>query len=324
MRSLIGGAALIGGSLTGAAVASLVFLGPTLGVSPFDDGGGSTTRIPRAFDLPSGLTGRADLSQRDQTGALVLPVAGGSATGGPTATLRLGGSDRIAGGTSAPGRVLGGTRTPIGNDGQQGLAGASIGRPLAGSTGGGGNTGAGAQAPAIQAPVTTPVTTPAGSTDAPPPTSSSGDDSSGSGSGSSSDAGSGDDSGIGGASTDDPTPVTPPAKNKGQANSTNVLAKKVGAWVAKKGGETSKGLANALKRHGVTVAVTTSVSTVSTGDSSTTSSTPDDAGTAAPEPAEGGEQGRGTGEEQAGGRNNGNGDKRGKRHGRWSDEGSDS
>src|SRR5437868_12062025 len=118
MRNLIGGAALIGGSLSGAAIASLVFLGPTLGVTPLRHS--EPVELPRAFDLPSGLSARAQLSRQNRAvalgavngaalakgGALAVPFAGGSATGAPTTLLRTGGATRAGGaapGATAPG-----------------------------------------------------------------------------------------------------------------------------------------------------------------------------------------------------------------------------
>src|SRR3954447_14768628 len=139
MRKLFGGAALIGGSLSGAAIASLVLLGPTLGVSPF--GRSAPAEAPRTFSLPSGLSARAQLSRHNRAGALgaadgatlatggisELPVVGGSATGGPT-VLRPGGAARA---DATPG-VSRQARQPFGGA----VTGSGLGKPSNPGSGG--------------------------------------------------------------------------------------------------------------------------------------------------------------------------------------------
>ena len=341
MRNLVGGAALICGSLTGAAIASLLFLGPTLGVSPF--GHDSPRSAPRTLDLPSGLSARAKLSRHNRAGALgaaggaafatgsvvPLPVGGGSATGGPT-VLRPGGAARADSSSGVPsgagpqpfggsftGSGVVGSSTPSrGAEKPSGGGGAGNAPSGGGSAGGSGSAGSGSSGGGSdgggQGSIPAPVTPPTTSGEQTAPTGA-GSQSGSTGTG----ATTGDGSGTSGASSGDPTPVTPPPTKTHDGNSTAVLIAKV----ARKGGEGNKGLANALGRHGIPFATGATTGSTSDAAPATTSDESDDAGAPSTDSSK---QGRGTGYDQARGRHDDGGDGRGGRPGRGSGEESDS
>jgi hypothetical protein len=292
MRKLMGGAALVGGTVAGAAITSLVILGPTLGVTPF--GGSAPTDTPRAFDLPSALSARAHLPRHPagalgapdgaafaKGGAPALPFAGGSATGGPT-VLR-GGKTTLASapavirgastGRPAPGIGNGTVQVPVPIPG-----GAAIGpSPTPGGTAGGVSLGGPATPPETDA-----GNAPPASATAPPASPTTPKD---------------DESSVAAATDDEPAPA------EDQSPAIDALIRNA---ERKRGrhGVVPPGLVKALARH---------------GEGNDTAPAPDE-GTPAEDSST---TDRDAGEGEARGRNDDGGDGRDRRHGRGSGEESD-